>query len=145
MKYLSGLFLLFIFFSCTNSDKVPPNVLEREPMYKLIWDLARVDEYVSSFIAKDSAVDQRMERIRLYEQVFSVHGTSQEEFRRSMDFYQGRPDQLKLMMDSLRAYERKMLEDPYASKPFVIDSVRRKPGVIDSVEIRRSTGENKSP
>lgn len=70
----------------------------------------RADAYVSTFIMKDSTKNQKTESAILYEKIFDIHSTTQETFKRSLAFYQSRPDLFKAISDSLRTDERKGLE-----------------------------------
>lgn len=106
---------LFIILSvfvtgCTRDKKIPKGILSQNEMRKIMWDLMRADAYVSDFIMKDSTRkhDQKAESIILYEQVFDMHATTREAFVKSRDFYESRPDLLKVITDSLRSDEKKV-------------------------------------
>lgn len=73
-----------------------------------MWDLMRADAYIADFIMKDSTRDRNTESAVLYEKVFAIHSTSQQAFNKSMDFYESRPDLLKIITDSLRSDEKKV-------------------------------------
>jgi hypothetical protein len=96
-------------------------VLSKEKMYPIIFDLARADA-MTNFSSADS-IGKIKESIRLYEEVFQIHGVTKEKFAESLNFYERNPEILKVMMDSLRAYERRVLATE--EKP-VIKPVRDK-------------------
>ena len=77
----------------------------------------RVDAYVADFIMKDSTRDQKAESAILYEKIFDIHATSRETFKKSLAFYESRPDLFKAISDSLRSDERKALEYQAEKKP----------------------------
>src|SRR5687768_11449882 len=109
MKGLFIISILFIFlFSCIKKQKIPNNILDQDQMTLLLWDMIRADEFVYNYVMKDSTLDKKQESIKLYEQVFRLHGTTKEEFEKSLAFYQARPDLLKPVMDSLRNFENKL-------------------------------------
>ena len=85
-------------------------------MRKIMWDLIRADAYVTNFIMKDSAKNQKEESVALYEKIFDIHSTTKEAFQKSLTFYQGRPDLFKAISDSLRSDERKAQEYPEVQK-----------------------------
>jgi uncharacterized protein DUF4296 len=60
--------------------------------------------------------------IELYEQVFRIHNITKNEFQKSLDFYQARPDLLKIIFDSISSRQRLVLEKNYNSRP---DSVKK--------------------
>ncbi|MBI1341383.1 MAG: DUF4296 domain-containing protein [Terrimonas sp.] len=131
MKPFYLIFLAFLMiFSCTNRKKVPSGILQQEAIKNIMWDLARADQFVSEFVSKDSALDPKQERLRLYGEVFALHKTTKEKFEKSVSFYESRPDLLKIVMDSLNAKGRRAEQESYKPKPIldtpavVIDSIR---------------------
>jgi hypothetical protein len=94
-------------------------------MRKLMWDLMRADAYVTHFIMKDSSQDQKAKSAVLYEQIFNIHSTTQEAFKKSLAFYQSRPDLMKAIGDSLRSDEKKVQEYQNYLKPLKTDTTIR--------------------
>ena len=82
-----------------------------------MWDLMRADAYVSDFIMKDSTRNKNTESALFYEKVFALHSTNQEAFNKSMNFYESRPDLLKIITDSLRSDEKKVQTYPDQKTP----------------------------
>lgn len=124
------IFLLIISFSCIipaciQKNKVPKNILDQQGMTRVMWDLIKADEFAYNTAMKDSSFNKMQESVKLYEQVFRIHGTSKEKFEESLAFYQNRPDLLKVVMDSLRNFERKFAETQTRA-PFFQDSVQSK-------------------
>jgi len=112
-------------FGCIQDKKIPKDVLPQNEMRKVMWDLMRADAYVSTFITKDSTKNQKTESAILYEKIFDIHSTTQEAFKKSLAFYQDRPDLFKAISDSLRIDERKALEPQESKKPD-LDTTYRK-------------------
>jgi len=112
-------------FGCIQDKKIPKDVLPQNEMRKVMWDLMRADAYVSTFIMKDSTKNQKTESAILYEKIFDIHSTTQEAFKKSLAFYQERPDLFKAISDSLRIDERKALEPQELKKPD-LDTTYRK-------------------
>lgn len=104
---------------------MPKNVLGQHEMTHVMWDLIKADELVYNNATKDSTINKKQESIKLYEQVFRIHGTSKEKFEESLAFYQNRPDLLKIVMDSLRNFEGKF-RDAQSRSPFFQDSIESK-------------------
>lgn len=125
-------FILLLFFvaGCIRDNKIPRGILPQNEMRKVLWDLMRADAYVSDFIAKDSARNSRTASDTLYQKVFAIHSTTQEIFRKSMEFYESRPDLLKTVMDSLRSDEKKVQEYQNYIKSPATDSTGQKPRII---------------
>lgn len=120
-------FLLAIFFSaCVRNDKIPKGIIAQNEMRKLMWDLMRADAYIADFVMKDSTRNQKAESAILYEQVFTIHSTTPDIFKRSLAFYQTRPDLLKVITDSLRSDEKNAQEYPGQDKKPQLDTTLRK-------------------
>jgi hypothetical protein len=125
MRFFLFISLIILAFGCIQDKKIPKDVLPQNEMRKIMWDLMRADAYVSTFIMKDSTKNQKTESAILYEEIFDIHSTTQETFKKSLAFYQSRPDLFKAISDSLRIDERKALENQEVKKP-ELDTTYRK-------------------
>jgi len=118
MRILSLILLVILGFSCVRNNKIPKEILPQNEMRKVMWDMMRADAYVTDFIMKDSSRNQKTESAILYEKIFQLHSTTQETFKKSLLFYESRPDLFKVIADSLRSDEKKVQEYPnYIKKP----------------------------
>jgi hypothetical protein len=124
------LFALIFLVSCGGKNKVPSGVLQKDSMQSVIKDLMRVDEFVTIYVTKDSLKNQKLERLRRYEQVFALHKTTQAEFKKSLDYYREQPEMLKSIFDSVSTREIVKL-DTSQNHP--------KPVKLDSASIHRDT------
>jgi hypothetical protein len=123
-------FFLFIIitlnFACIKGNKIPKDVIPQNQMRKIMWDLMRADAYVTDFVMKDSTRNQKDESTKLYERIFDIHATTRETFKKSLVFYQSRPDLFKAISDSLRVDEQRAQQYPSEKKSQVIDTTLRK-------------------
>ena len=127
MRYFVFISLLLLVFGCVRNDKIPKNIIPQNEMHSIMWDLMRADAYVSDFIMKDSTKDKNTESGILYEKVFAIHSTTQEAFKKSMAFYESRPDLFKVITDSLRSEEKKVQNyEDYNKKPLQPDTFLKK-------------------
>jgi hypothetical protein len=110
---------------CIRDKKIPKGIISQNEMRKIMWDLMRADAYVSDFIMKDSTCNQKTESAILYEQIFRMHSTTQEDFVKSRNFYISRPDLLKVITDSLRTDEKNVQHYQEYKKPQLDTSVRK--------------------
>ena len=127
MRYFLIAFFLFLFQSCVEKDKLPANVLSKNKMQSVLWDLLRADEFVVNNSTKDSALNIRDKSIELYDQVFRIHNITRDEFQKSLDYYQTRPDLLKVILDSISNQGRLVVESQY-NRP---DSIKKQPKSIE--------------
>ena len=125
---------IFLFFilsvtvaGCSRNKTIPKGIIAQNEMRKIMWDLMRADAYVADFIMKDSTrkQNQKAESAILYEQIFTMHSTTKEVFIKSRDFYETRPDLLKVITDSLKSDERKVQQSQFDKKPQIDTSLRK--------------------
>ncbi|HKC37893.1 MAG TPA: DUF4296 domain-containing protein, partial [Chitinophagaceae bacterium] len=121
------LFILLstVVFGCVRNNKIPKEIIRQNEMRKIMWDLMRADAYVADFIMKDSTCDWKAESAILYEKIFDIHSTTRETFKKSLAFYESRPDLLKVIADSLRSDENKTQQYPDQKKPQVDTTLRK--------------------
>jgi hypothetical protein len=114
-----GIFLLFLFFggACTNPDSVPGNVIARDSMAKILWDIIQADQFSTYYLTKDSSKDLKKETMKLYGTIFQLHHVSRDEFQKSLQFYYSRPDISKIMFDSLSARANRQRGEMYKTQP----------------------------
>ena len=92
---------VILLFSC-NSDSVPEGVFPKEKMGNVLYDIVLADEWVDYSRLYDSTYMHFPKRAAIYDSVFQVHGITKEAYQKSMAYYQGRPDILKDILESLR-------------------------------------------
>ncbi len=67
-----------------------------------MWDMIRADQFLANFVfIRDTFVNKVAESHRLYDNIFSIHQVTEEEFRRSYEYYSTRPQLMKSLMDSV--------------------------------------------
>jgi hypothetical protein len=103
------------FISCTNKDKIPGDVLPKEEMEKVLWDMITAERYANVFL-KDSALNNKEETFKLYAQVFALHNITREQFVKSYQFYMSRPDITRGMLDSLSTHANRRRDEMYKVK-----------------------------
>ena len=125
MRFFLFISLIILNFGCIQDKKIPKDILPQNEMRKIMWDLIRADAYVSAFVMKDSTKDQKTESAILYEKIFDIHSTTRETFKKSLAFYESRPDLFKAISDSLRTDERNAQQYQNETKP-ELDTTYRK-------------------
>jgi cell division protein FtsI/penicillin-binding protein 2 len=108
-----------LLLACTNST-VPSDIIPARKMENILWQLMESDEYVNTQVAKDSLKKSSTERMKIYQQVFDLNGTSMAEFKKSYQYYMSRPDITKIMFDSIAAKATRQRADLYKPKPGAI-------------------------
>ncbi len=125
MRAAIFILIIFLFAGCSPKNKIPAEILSPQKMRLIIWDLMRADEYANSYLVGKNAAELKTERTILYEQIFQLHSVDQKKFSKSLSFYQTRPDLLKVITDSLRSDERRVMDEQNKVKSPVFDSTSR--------------------
>ncbi len=93
--------MLFLLLSCGSSAK--KDILPVNSMKQVVWDMMKADEWFAKTNMKDTLAKKKREDIRLYEQVFTVHHITREQFYTSYRYYETHPESLKELLDSVEA------------------------------------------
>ncbi len=113
-QWLSFVFALFC-LSCSNKDKLPPDVFPMNKMKMMVWDLEVAEQTATArFLMKPDSL--RMDATSLYLQVFQKYKTDKAGFYKSMNYYQAHPDILQTLFDSVAAYGTRKRTDLYKNR-----------------------------
>lgn len=108
---------LLLVFSCSRSRKVPSDIIDKDRMGSILFDIGMAEGHLETYYFKDSTYDRdSMLRIEL-EKVLAIHRVTQSEFRRSYDFYKSHPAIFKVMTDSLQARAQRSQDKMYGKRP----------------------------
>jgi hypothetical protein len=116
MKVLFFVLLVCFLEACTNSGRVPAGIIPMQKMEIILWQLIQSDEYVNRQLAKDSLKKTSVEKMKIYQQVFDLNGTSPGEFKKSYQFYMSHPDITKIMFDSIAVQAGRQRAEMYKPK-----------------------------
>lgn len=137
MRMIAALLAILLLAACTDKDRLPSGILEKEKMEKVLWDMMEADQYASIYLVKDTArltrdtvllakdssrlakdtarINLKMETLRLYQEIFRLHQVTREEFSRSFAYYRDRPDLTRGLFDSLLAKGNRLRTESYSS------------------------------
>lgn len=96
------LLLPLVFCACSATPSVPKDVLPPEKMAAVLYDVILADEMVDFLQTSDSSFRQFTRRASYYDTVFQLHQVKKEGFQKSLKYYQGRPDLLKGILETLQ-------------------------------------------
>jgi hypothetical protein len=96
-------FLLFI-VACSSKNKVPKNILPKQQMEDVLWDLLRGGEFLEIYrLPRDSSSDKKAIAQGWYDEIFRLHKTDRTSFQKSYTWYQQHPAIMKELLDSIGA------------------------------------------
>jgi len=102
--FLSIIALLCLgWMGCTKPGSAK-KLLVLDTMKVVMWDMLKADEWHIRRIQKDSTLRAKKENIRLYEQVFAIHGITRDQFYNSFKYYESHPNECKVLFDSVEAF-----------------------------------------
>ncbi len=79
--------LMILFSSCSRKPASTDDILPREKMVKVFWDVLKADAYAKVYVSKDSTKNVQMEDARLQQKVFALHQITPQQFSASYNFY----------------------------------------------------------
>ncbi|ANH79881.1 hypothetical protein A8C56_01820 [Niabella ginsenosidivorans] len=101
----------------------PKGVLSEEKMEAVLWDIAKGSEFVNSYVyyrypqLNHAAINQEVLR-----KIFTLHNITKEQFDKSLDYYQRKPDVFAALLDSINVQQTRKKLPPGEAKAF--DSAR---------------------
>lgn len=103
LPLLAGLWLIM---SCGSKDALPKDVMPREKMQVVMYDLMRSTEFLNTYVfSKDSNINKQAESQKWHDKVFEIHKISRADFERSFTYYKTHPELMRVLMDSLNQKE----------------------------------------
>jgi len=96
---------LFLFFpSCLKKGRIPAEMIQKEKMGVVLFEMAMAEGYVETLYSRDSTVNKDSMLPIEMDKVLAIHRLTQKEFRDSYNFYKSNPDIFKVVSDTV--YER---------------------------------------
>ena len=113
-KYIVLVAFIGSIIGCNSKEQIPKNIIPPTKMTYVLWDVMKADELANYYRIKDSTWSGIGKHEQLYKTVYQVHHITKEDFRRSMDYYDGHPDLLKPILDSIQKYNDKSMKRNYS-------------------------------
>jgi len=112
-----GILSMLFFSACDDRRAIPGDVIPLDSMTSVMMDVMVADQYSLQYQKKDSTIKDKLKASQeLLDKVFAIHHISREEFKKSLEFYESRPDLTRRIYDSLTIYTNKHRGDIYAPK-----------------------------
>ena len=92
-------------------------ILPLDTMKIIMWDMLKADEWYIRETIKDSTLKNKHENIRLYEQVFAIHGITRNQFYASYKYYESHPTEFKVLIDSVETSSNRIRNNLFNKYP----------------------------
>jgi hypothetical protein len=102
--------------SCSRSRSIPGDVLGKEEMGRVLFDIGMAEGHVEVYLYRDSAKSRDSLLRTELDRVLAIHGVGQEQFLRSYRFYKSRPSLFKEVVDTLQARTQRDQQKMYAPR-----------------------------
>jgi hypothetical protein len=110
-------FLFLFMAACSERTEIPSDILPPDSVRGILKDMIIAEHYSEQYISKDSLVpDKKKARQQLLDAIFKLHHTTREEFKKSLSFYESRPDMNKIIFDSLAVEANRRKTELYQPK-----------------------------
>lgn len=111
----AGIFIMIaacILTACSGS-KVPSQYIQPHEMGNMLFEISMAEEFVNSYVAKDSSKNKDIVIQQEYQKIFLLHNVTEDQFEKSYKFYKSHINLYKEMMDSLNARAQRARNDLY--------------------------------
>lgn len=102
MRIVFVCLITIVFFSCSGDDQIPGDVLPQKKMQQVMFDLMHADELALYRKSLDTSFKMFDSSKVWYQAIYQLNKTDENEFKRSMHFYESHPDLLQPILDSLQ-------------------------------------------
>lgn len=97
------LVFLVLLFSCKDKDKLPEGVLGTTKMEKVMTDVMMSESFAESYLLLDTTRKRDEWFTGELNKVLAIHDITQDQFRKSLNYYKTRPDLFKVIVDTINA------------------------------------------
>ncbi|MBZ4188395.1 DUF4296 domain-containing protein [Niabella beijingensis] len=104
--------LLIVALTCFACGGRPRDVLPREKMQAVLWDIAKGGEFVNGYVYyRHPDLNRALVNQQVLNQIFTLHKITKKEFEKSLEYYQRKPDIFVGMLDSINAQQTRAKQD----------------------------------
>ena len=93
---------LLLFTSCGSKTTIPKDVLPVAKMTEVLWDVLLADALVTGRYPAAGNGSKLDTSVLMYRQIATAHNTTQAQLKKSLAFYESRPDLFKIIIDTLQ-------------------------------------------
>ncbi|MDQ3099893.1 MAG: DUF4296 domain-containing protein, partial [Bacteroidota bacterium] len=95
------LFLFMLLSGCDQQVEPPEGLLDRETFKQVLTEAQLIESRMNHEMVVEHRKEVPMQRY--YEEVFTLHGTDQEQFERTFEYYASKPEELRVIYEEIIA------------------------------------------
>lgn len=103
IRYILSFIVLSLIIACGNKNDIPVNIINKEKMQAILWDVFQADAFTDQFIKKDTSKNAAVEYAQLQQKIYSIHKINKVSFDKSYSWYKAHPAFLHTILDSITA------------------------------------------
>jgi hypothetical protein len=98
-RYFEWFCLILFCVSCSRT--VPKNIIDQDKMQDVLTDVLLAEGFTENFLLLDTSKKRDEWLAGEYSKVMAIHQITQDQFRKSLDYYKSKPDEFKIIIDSV--------------------------------------------
>ena len=106
MKKVISLVIVLL-TACSTNKTENQDLLPFKKMQQTVWQLMKVDEFLSRQLQTDTALKPSLEQAQYYQRVFDLNKIDRVQFYATLDYLDKHPVELKELMDSVEALSKR--------------------------------------
>lgn len=96
-----------LILSCKSSN----DVLPKQKMENVLWDVARGSEFLNSYVYfKHPEQNKAALNDALLERTLKIHKVTKQQFLNTLEHYRKRPDEFKIVVDSIVSKQKRLID-----------------------------------
>ena len=93
--------------ACASKKTNKEALLPIETMQQTVWQLMKVDEYLTRQIQSDTTIKPSVQKAQYYQRVFNLNKVDRIKFYATMNYLDKHPVEMKVLMDSVEALSKR--------------------------------------
>lgn len=107
---------MFMFWSCSGIEFGSVDVIEKNRMANILYDIALAEAFVETYQLKDSSLNKDSALQKEIDLVLKFHGVEPQRFSKSYQFYQQHPQDFKILIDTANSRAIRNRENSYSRR-----------------------------
>ena len=116
LQYIQFAFLMLMLWSCSGAGFNSVDVIGKDRMANILYDIALAESYVETYQLKDSSLNKDSALQKEIDLVLKYHGVEPLRFSKSYQFYQQHPQEFKVLIDTANARAIRNRENSYSRR-----------------------------